>query len=53
MTAAIGVTVGLGRLGIGLMVTALALFILALEKLERRIESKQAQSVMDKDVEGH
>lgn len=49
MTAAIGVTVGLGRLGIGLMVTALAVLILALEKIERRIESKRAQRFKDKD----
>ena len=40
MTAAIGVTVGLGSLGIALMITILALVILALEKLERRIENK-------------
>jgi putative Mg2+ transporter-C (MgtC) family protein len=53
MTAAIGVTVGLGRLGIGLMVTALALFILALEKFERRIESRQAQRSKDKASSAH
>lgn len=41
MTAAIGVTVGLGNLGIGLMVTLLAVLILALEKLEHRIEQKR------------
>jgi len=32
MTAAIGVTVGLGAVGLALMVTALALIVLALEK---------------------
>src|SRR5437762_3348684 len=41
MTAAIGVTVGLGSLGIALMITILALIILALEKLEHQIEKKQ------------
>jgi putative Mg2+ transporter-C (MgtC) family protein len=41
MTAAIGVTVGLGNLGIGLMITALSLSILALQGLERRIEDKR------------
>src|SRR5712692_3749412 len=38
MTAAIGVTVGLGSLGIGLMITILAVIILALEKLEHQVE---------------
>jgi len=37
MTAAIGVTVGLGSLGIALMLTVLALIILALESLEHRV----------------
>jgi len=41
MTAAIGVTVGLGSLGIGFMITILALVILALERLEHRVENKQ------------
>ena len=45
MTAAIGVTVGLGSLGIGLMITILALIILALEKLERQIDRKQTERV--------
>src|SRR5712691_8883912 len=40
MTAAIGVTVGLGNLGIGLMITILALIILALEKFEHRVQGK-------------
>jgi len=40
MTAAIGVTVGLGSLGIALMITVLALIILALEKLEHRVQEK-------------
>ena len=38
MTAAIGVTVGLGSLGIALMLTTLALIILALERLEHRVQ---------------
>src|SRR5205807_6010866 len=45
MTAAIGVTVGLGNLGIGLMITILALVILALEKLEHQVEKKQTERV--------
>ena len=45
MTAAIGVTVGLGSLGIGLMITALALGILWLEKIEHRIERKRIEEV--------
>ncbi len=45
MTAAIGVTVGLGNLGIGLMITILALVILALEKLEHQVEKKQTGRV--------
>ena len=40
MTAAIGVTVGLGNLGIALMITILALIILALEKFEHRVQEK-------------
>src|SRR5262249_47265295 len=47
MTAAIGVVVGLGQLGIGLMVTAFTLIILALEKIERRIEHKHTGGVND------
>jgi len=38
MTAAIGVTVGLGSLGIALMITLLALLVLALVRLEHSIE---------------
>jgi|SRR5215510_9925070 len=41
MTSAIGVTVGLGGLGIALIVTALALLILALAGIERRVETKR------------
>jgi putative Mg2+ transporter-C (MgtC) family protein len=41
MTAAIGVTIGLGSLGIALMITVLAVGILALEKFEHRIEEKR------------
>ncbi len=44
MTAAIGITVGLGSLGIAIMVTILALIILALEGLERRVEDKQGSN---------
>jgi len=44
MTAAIGITVGLGSLGIATMVTILALIILALEGLERRVEDKQGSN---------
>jgi putative Mg2+ transporter-C (MgtC) family protein len=43
MTAAIGVTVGLGSLGIGLMVAILALLILALERVEHQIETRQTK----------
>ncbi len=45
MTAAIGVTVGLGSLGIGFMVTILAVIILALEKLEHQVEKKPTETV--------
>lgn len=45
MTAAIGVTVGLGNLGIALLITILALVILSLEKVERQIEKKQTERV--------
>src|SRR5258708_15749716 len=44
MTAAIGITVGLGSLGIGLMITILALAILALEKIEHRIEENRGNA---------
>jgi len=47
MTAAIGVTVGLGSLGIGFMITILAVIILALEKLEHRVEKTQTERVDD------
>ena len=40
MTAAIGVVVGLGSLGIALMVTTLALVILSLARLEHSIEDR-------------
>src|SRR5436190_4026987 len=43
MTAAIGVTIGLGSLGIGLVVTILAVLILALERLEHAIEERRKQ----------
>src|SRR6185503_14199862 len=41
MTAAISLTVGLGNLGVGLMVTLLTLLILALDKIEARWHQKQ------------
>jgi putative Mg2+ transporter-C (MgtC) family protein len=44
MTAAIGVTVGLGSLGIALMLTTLALIILALERLEHRVQGEPGGS---------
>jgi len=40
MTAAIGVTVGIGSLGIALMLTILTIVILALERLEHRALGK-------------
>jgi putative Mg2+ transporter-C (MgtC) family protein len=40
MTAAIGVIVGLGSLGIALMITVLALIILSLARLEHSIEAE-------------
>ena len=40
MTAAIGVIVGLGSLGIGFMITALTLTILSLARLEHSIEGE-------------
>jgi putative Mg2+ transporter-C (MgtC) family protein len=49
MTAAIGVTVGLGSLGIGLMITALAVGILWLEKIEHRIEHKRTEEIRASD----
>lgn len=47
MTAAIGTTVGLGSLGIGIIVTVLALIVLLLEKVEHRVESKRASNFTD------
>jgi putative Mg2+ transporter-C (MgtC) family protein len=52
MTAAIGVTVGLGNLGIGLMVSLLALIILWLVKVERRLESDRHKG-FDHSDESH
>jgi putative Mg2+ transporter-C (MgtC) family protein len=43
LTAAIGVVVGLGSLGIALMITALALIILSLARLEHSIEGRRDQ----------
>jgi len=45
MASAIGVTVGMGNLGIGLMITALALAILWLVKIEHKLESRRSDSV--------
>jgi putative Mg2+ transporter-C (MgtC) family protein len=44
MTAAIGVAVGLGSLGIALMITVLALIILSLARLEHSIEDRTRRS---------
>jgi len=43
MTAAIGVIIGLGSLGIALMVTVLALIILSLARLEHSIEGERRE----------
>ena len=48
MTAAIGVTVGLGSLGIALIITAVALMILALERIEHRVENRTRSDESDK-----
>jgi putative Mg2+ transporter-C (MgtC) family protein len=47
MTAAIGVSVGLGNLGIGIMVTLLALLILWLWKVEHNPEDKAPSQALD------
>jgi len=52
MTAAIGVTVGLGNLGIGLMVTFLALTILWLWKVEHSVEGDLSRA-SDHSDESH
>jgi putative Mg2+ transporter-C (MgtC) family protein len=49
MTAAIGVTVGLGSLGIALMIAVLALIILSLARLERSIEERRKKDERPKD----
>ena len=49
MTAAIGVSVGLGNLGIALMITVLAVAILWLEKIEHRIERKRTEDAKATD----
>jgi putative Mg2+ transporter-C (MgtC) family protein len=51
MTAAIGVTVGLGSLGIALIVTVLALIILSLAGLEHSIEGRREQTKESNDHE--
>jgi putative Mg2+ transporter-C (MgtC) family protein len=50
MTAAIGVTVGLGALGIAMMITVLALIILSLVRLERAIEHGPQDDVDKKTI---
>src|SRR5215510_3370872 len=45
MASAIGVTVGLGNLGIGLMITVLAVIVLWLVKIEHKLESRRSDSV--------
>ena len=47
MTAAIGVTVGLGSLGIGMMITAIAVIVLSLGGIEKKIEARHASKVDD------
>lgn len=49
MTAAIGVSVGFGALGIALLATLLTLLILALEKVEHQVEKKRTRSAPDLD----
>ncbi len=51
MTAAIGVIVGLGSLGIALMVTVLALIILSLARLEHSIERERRRAKETSDHE--
>ena len=51
MTAAIGVIVGLGSLGIALMVTVLALIILSLARLEHSIEKQGPENKESGDQE--
>jgi len=48
LASAIGVTVGLGNLGIGVMIAVLGVIILALESVERRIEGKPPNNVANK-----
>jgi putative Mg2+ transporter-C (MgtC) family protein len=50
MTAAIGVTVGLGSLGIALMIAMLALIILSLARLEHAIEDRRKKVDRPKDA---
>ena len=51
MTAAIGVIVGLGSLGIALMITVLALIILSLARLEHSIEGPRGEPKKSDDHE--
>ena len=51
MTAAIGVTVGLGSLGLALMITVLALIILSLARLERSLEDRNHQNENEENGE--
>ena len=52
MTAAIGVTVGLGNLGIGIMLTLITLVILWLSKIEPGVESERSKR-FDHSDESH
>jgi putative Mg2+ transporter-C (MgtC) family protein len=45
LTAAIGVSVGLGNVGIGLMITFLAWIILALHRFEHQVGKKEQEGV--------
>ena len=49
MTHHVGVTVGLGALGIALMITVLALIILSLARLEHSIEEKWKKDDQSKE----
>lgn len=48
MTASIGMTVGLGSLGIGLMITVLSVLVLSLERIERRAEKQRGMDTSSK-----
>ena len=53
MTAAIGVAVGLGRIGLAAVSALLTWFVLAVvEKFERRINASQAEGAYDGEADG-